>query len=99
MEDAIRVMERLGIDLPTPQQQAMRYLKSLDSTKHGHMIATLKNDALKNPDTTYPVDIGAMCDLATNWNSSNDIPKNDFPTSGVVFNTTGKGDDRISGDE
>ena len=39
MEDAIKVMERLGIDLPTPQQQAMRYLKSLDRSKHGQMLA------------------------------------------------------------
>ena len=47
MEDTLKVMDRLGIELPSPQQQAMRYLKSLDSTKHGHMIATLKNDGLK----------------------------------------------------
>ena len=47
MEDTLKVMDRLGIELPSPQQQAMRYLRSLDKSKHGHMIATLKNDALK----------------------------------------------------
>ena len=34
MEDTLKVMERIGIDLPTPQQQAMRYLKYLDRAKH-----------------------------------------------------------------
>ena len=34
MEDTIKVMERLGIDSPTPHQRAMRYLKSWDRTTH-----------------------------------------------------------------
>ena len=42
MEDTIKVMERHEIDLPSPQQQAMRYLKSLDRAKHGHMLAAFK---------------------------------------------------------
>ena len=66
MEDAIKVMKRLGIDLPSPQQQAMRYLKSLDRAKHGHMLADLKNKALSNPVNTYPVHLCALCGLATN---------------------------------
>ena len=37
-EDAIKVMERLEIDLLSPQQQAMRYLKSLDRAMHGHVL-------------------------------------------------------------
>ena len=86
MEDAIKVMERLGIDLPTPQQQAMRYLKSLDRAKHGHMLADLKNKALSNPDNTYPVDLCAMCDLATNQSNNSVGVRNDIPASGVVFN-------------
>ena len=61
MEDAIKAMERLEIDLPSPQQHAIRYLKSLERAKHGHMLADLKNNALSNPDNTYPVDLCAMC--------------------------------------
>ena len=43
MGDTIKVMERLGIDLPSPQQQAMRYLKSLDCAKHRHMLSDCKS--------------------------------------------------------
>ena len=42
----------------------MRFLKSLDPTKHGDMISILKNQALQNPDTAYPMDLMSMCDLA-----------------------------------
>ena len=41
MKDTIKVMEKLGIDLPIPQQQAMRYLKSLDRAKHRYMLTDL----------------------------------------------------------
>ena len=77
----------------------MRYLKSLDRAKHGHMLADLKNKALSNPDNTYPVDLCGMCDLATNWSNSSVGVRNDIPASGVVFNTTGRGDDRKAGDK
>ena len=88
MEDAIKVVKRLGTDLPTPQQQAMRYLKSLDHANHEPMFTDLKNKALNNPDNTYPVYLCAMCELATNWSNSSVGVRNDDPASTVVFNTT-----------
>ena len=45
MEGTVKVMERLGIGSPAPQQQAMRYLTSLDRAKDEHMLADLKNKA------------------------------------------------------
>ena len=66
MEGKVKVIERLGLEALILQQQAMRSLKSLDPTKHKNMIADLKNDALRNQDTTYPVGLASMCDLATN---------------------------------
>ena len=56
----------LKIDLPSPQQQAMRYLKSQVCKKPGHMLADLKNKVLSNPDNSYPVDLCTICDFATN---------------------------------
>ena len=35
-----------------------------------------------------------MCDLATNWSISSAGVRNDITTSGVVLNTTDKGDDK-----
>ena len=40
-----------------------------------------------------------MCDLTTNWSSSSVIVRNGVPASGVVFNTTSKGDDRKAGNK
>ena len=69
-------MERLGIDLPTPQQKVTRYLKSLDRIKNERVLAGLTNKALRNPDNTCRVDLYALCDLATNWiNSSVGVRK------------------------
>ena len=67
--------------------------KLLDPVKHADMIIAdmitdLKNKALCNPDTTYPVDLVSMWYLATNWGSMC-----------VVFNTTVKGDNRKAGDK
>ena len=47
IEGKVRILLRLGFDVPSLQQQAMRFLLSLDSVKHADMIADLKNDALK----------------------------------------------------
>jgi hypothetical protein len=44
MEDKIKVIESLGLEVPTQQQQAIRFLNSLDPTKHSDMLADLKND-------------------------------------------------------
>ena len=63
IEDKIRILEILGLDIPSQQQQAMRFLFSLDPVKRADMTTDLKNDELKNPDTTYPVDLVSMCDL------------------------------------
>ena len=46
MEDKVRILLRLGLDVPSQQQQAMRFLFSLDPVQHADMIADLKNDAL-----------------------------------------------------
>ena len=87
-------MERLAHDLPTSQQQAMRYLKSLDRAKHGHMLTDIKNKVLINPDNTFPVDHCAMCDVATNWSNSSVGVRSDIPASGGVFNTISEGVDK-----
>ena len=39
-----------------------------------------------------------MCDLATNWSNTSVGVRNDIPASGVVFSTTGRGDDRKAED-
>ena len=54
------------------------------------MLADFKNDALVSPDTTYSFDLVSMCDLATNWSNISSVSRNEFPVSGVVFNTHGK---------
>ena len=77
----------------------MRFLFSLDFVKYADMITDLKNDTLKNPDTTYPVDLVSRCDLATNWCSKSTSSRNQVPASGVGFNTTSKGNDRNAGDK
>ena len=53
MQDKIKAMERLGLDVPSLQQQAMRFPKSFDRTKHKEMIADLKNQSLQSIDTSY----------------------------------------------
>ena len=63
MEDTIKVMERLAIDLPTSQRQAMGYLKSLNRAKHRHVLADIKNKVLSIPNNTFSVDLRAMCDV------------------------------------
>ena len=73
MKVKIKLIERLGLDVPTQQQQPMRFLKSLDLTKNGDIISNLKNQALQNPDTTHPVDLISTCDLATYWSSKSKI--------------------------
>ena len=40
-----------------------------------------------------------MCDLPRNWCSKSTFSRNQVPASGVVFNTTGKGNDRNAGDK
>ena len=40
-----------------------------------------------------------MCDLATNWFSKSTSSRNQVPASGVVSNTTGKGNDRNASDK
>ena len=57
MEDAIKLVKRLEINLPSPQQLAMRYLNSFGRANHRDMLADLK---------IYHVDLCAICDLATN---------------------------------
>ena len=99
MEDKIKAIERLGLDVPTPQRQAKRFLKSLDPTKHKDMISSLKNQALQNQDTTSPVDLTSMCGLATCWSSKSYSYKSDIPASVVVFNATDKDDNRKAGDK
>ena len=99
MEDEVRILERLGLDVPSQQQQAMRFLFSLDPVKHADMITDLKNDALKIPNTTYPADLVSMCDLARNRSSKSSSSKNRAPAYGVVFTTTAEGDNRKAGDK
>ena len=41
MEDKGKAIERLALEVPSQQQQAMRSLESLDPTKPGHMISEL----------------------------------------------------------
>ena len=48
MKDKVRILLRLGLDVPFQQQQAIRFLFSLDPVKHADMIVDLKSDALKN---------------------------------------------------
>ena len=98
MEGKVRILERPGFGVPS-QQQVMRLLFSLDPVKHADMFIDVKNDALKTPDTTYSVDLVLMCGHATNWCSKSTSSRNQVPASGVVFNTTGNGNDRNAGDK
>ena len=47
---------------------------------------------------SYPVDLCATCDLATNWSDSSVGVRNDDPVSEEVCNVTAKGDDRNDGE-
>ena len=91
MENKVRILQWLGLDVPCQPWQAMRFLFFLGPIKNADMIADLKNDA-KHPDTTYPVDLVSMCDLATNWSSKSGPSRNHVPASGVVSNTRAKDD-------
>ena len=47
IEDKVKILDRLGLDVPFQQQQAMIFRFSLNPVKHADMITDLKNDALK----------------------------------------------------
>ena len=54
------------------------------------MLSDLRNQALQNPDTTYPVDLASMCDLGTYRSSKSNSYNADIPASAAVCNTTTK---------
>ena len=47
--DKAKIIERLGLDAPTCQQQGMRFHKPVDPTKHGDMMSDFKNYEYKKP--------------------------------------------------
>ena len=51
---------------------------------------------VKNPNTTYPVDLVSMGDLVTNWSSKSNSSRNDVPSFGVIFNLTGGLESKIN---
>ena len=47
MEDKVRILQRLGWNVPSQQQQAMKFHFSLNPVKRADMITDLMNDTFK----------------------------------------------------
>lgn len=67
-DDIYKTLRSMGAPEHTPAEQAMLFLRKLDSARHGTMLLDLKNQATRG--IAYPATLDTAYNLASNWHSS-----------------------------